>query len=72
MGLRVFIPPLFPVLPEMSHLVPVGRLVFLKRRNKALGGLLRRMKLKQCCGPRKLSKRRVRMVCMLVSSIGFG
>ena len=51
MGLRVFIPLPFPVLPELPHLLPDGRLVFLKRRNKALGGLLRRMKLKRRCGP---------------------
>ena len=50
MGLRVFIPLPFLVLPKLPNLFPDGKLVFLKRRNKALGGLLRGMKLKwRCC-----------------------
>ena len=51
MGLRVFIPLPFPVLLELPHLFPDGRLVVLKRINKASGELLRRMKLKWRCGP---------------------
>jgi len=51
MGLRVFMPLPFLVLLELPHLFPDSRLVFLKRRNKSIGGLLRRMKLKQRCGP---------------------
>ena len=49
-GLRVFIPLLFPVLPELPLLFPDGKLVSPKRRNKALGGLLWRMKLKRHYG----------------------
>ena len=39
MGLRVFLPLPFPVLLELPHLFLDGRLVFLKRKNKALGGV---------------------------------
>ena len=50
MGLKVFIPLPFLVLLELPLLFPIDKLVFLKRRNKALGGLLRRMKLKRHYG----------------------